>query len=376
MAQKRVSLSSGLSPPPRLFPRTAAPALPRLCVQLLSETPRNCPLECNLEGSASLPSTLKRMHRLFIVLQLLALAVLLSAQKVPRPSAQKTPRPTSTKAPVIIESERPSRSPTEAPSAGPTEVYGISLAHVAPAVSFSMFSSPFDGATKFTYGAMMDPPTEFMTVTLWIKTTDAIGSLVQMGSPRGSPGDLDGEWSLMVYNGKLHYSEYGGGAPADGIVLWSTSKVDTSEYVHVAVVKNGKTGSMYVNGVLEATQTSPVLSIAQNTLVNIGNDAFNSNQYFTGTMDQLMIYKEAFTDEQVRAMYFSAKTFQTCLPISNSWLASSPSLLSVPETTAYFLNHASFDGSNKIYYPTLARAPTTEMTLSFWLRTTTTTETV
>ncbi|RYZ83412.1 MAG: LamG domain-containing protein, partial [Proteobacteria bacterium] len=39
-------------------------------------------------------------------------------------------------------------------------------------------------------------------------------------------------------------------------------------------------------------------------------------------------------------------------------------------------NHASFDGSNKIYYPTLARAPTTEMTLSFWLRTTTTTETV
>eukprot|EP01031_Cornospumella_fuschlensis_P030153 gene30153-36425_t len=292
------------------------------------------------------------LRRFFSVFQLLALASLASA--------------TSTR--------RPSRYPTVAPTTAPTEVYGVSLASVAPAASFSMFSSPFNGASKWTYGAMTAPPAEFMTVSLWIKTTEAIGRLVQVG--RGSSGTLDGEWSLMVYNGKLHYSEYGGGAPAAGIVLWSRSLVNTNEYVHVVVVKNGKTGKMYVNGVLEKTKWTPVLSIAQNTIVNIGNDAFHDNQFFTGTMDQLMIYNEAFTDEQVRAMYFSSKVFQTCLPISNTLVASSPVLSSFAEHMAYFLNHASFDGSNKIYHPTLARAPTTEMTLTFWLRTTATTETV
>jgi hypothetical protein len=86
----------------------------------------------------------------------------------------------------------------------------------------------------------------------------------------------------------------------------STTSVNDGAWHQVAAARHGPTVSLYVDGQLEATGTSP-------TMINATNDAHmragvsecdgvDGTHSFTGELDELMIFRSALTQQQIQAL--------------------------------------------------------------------------
>jgi hypothetical protein len=75
---------------------------------------------------------------------------------------------------------------------------------------------------------------------------------------------------------------------------------------HVVFVRNGKQGSLFINGVLSASGTSSLADpvIYNNYDLVIGGDYRDRVQYFSGSIDNVNIYFYFLTQEQISQLYF------------------------------------------------------------------------
>jgi len=110
-------------------------------------------------------------------------------------------------------------------------------------------------------------------------------------------GQNQAQYEIMVWSdGKLKFRTWGDSE----FRIASESRVDTNEWVHVAVVKEGTTYRLYVNGVKEAEATGPVELPVTNSVLSIGYLRYHSEKYyFKGVIDEVRIYDRALSENEL-----------------------------------------------------------------------------
>ncbi len=85
-----------------------------------------------------------------------------------------------------------------------------------------------------------------------------------------------------------------------------TAALPTGVWKHVAVTRNGNTGTLYVDGVQVGTNTSMTLSPSSlgNTTNNwLGRSQYSGDAYLDGQLDEVRIYNRALSASEVLALF-------------------------------------------------------------------------
>lgn len=150
----------------------------------------------------------------------------------------------------------------------------------------------FDGVddeARFGNGPSLSGKTDF-TLAAWVRTTmTSTGVIIQQRN-----GGFNGEYQLKVNpNGTLGFFLYGNNAYQYDFS--STATINDGEWHHVAAVRSGTNGLLYIDGVQAATAAGPVRDLAASIGVGVGADIRDNNKHFSGTMDDIRIYDTALT---------------------------------------------------------------------------------
>ncbi len=173
------------------------------------------------------------------------------------------------------------------------------------------------------------------TVSVWAKpsaTCPEEGSFVSIGNyDQGNGGQIQFRYNLSY--SKIVLAHWGGFADFSGIELGKSSQ--DGEWHHFVAVHEGTNYSVYCDGVCVAERTAvktdgkgPLLNFKSVKEIHIGS-FFNSsasghsNRYFDGLIDDVTIYTEALSREEV-------------LQLHNNQLPTVASKLEVPEPIIHY----------------------------------------
>ncbi len=152
----------------------------------------------------------------------------------------------------------------------------------------------YDSYVSFGTGPSLNGSGNF-SLEAWVNTTttsteDIIG--------QRAPGDYNGEYELQVLaSGAVYFYIYGGSAYQ--FELTTTNLVNDGNWHHIAAVRNGGTGSVYVDGVLSATATGSAEPLDPTISVFLGADERDAIHYLAGTLADVAIYGYALTSAQI-----------------------------------------------------------------------------
>ena len=167
--------------------------------------------------------------------------------------------------------------------------------------------------------------TEQITISTWVKfkTNTEFERIVAKSHTSGSqPFSM---YALTRVGGTFHPTELEGQVRMELAqggtqhIVHSTSIPQEGEWVHIVGTYNGTNMSLYYNGVLETsgqgiwdsdsesfvTMSGPIDS--NNMPLAIGSDGLSGN-YFNGTIDDVIIYNRALTQNEISAMYSAGVT--------------------------------------------------------------------
>ena len=154
----------------------------------------------------------------------------------------------------------------------------------------------FDGATAYIdcgTGPSLSGTTDF-SVEAWINTTAATdGTIIQQRSPSGFNGEY-----VFGYNasGTVRFSVYGGGSQYD---FSTTRTVNDGLWHHVAAVRSGTNGTIYIDGTPAASASGTVAPLDPTIQTYIGSDHRGGNSFFNGMMSDVAIYPMALSVHQI-----------------------------------------------------------------------------
>ena len=84
--------------------------------------------------------------------------------------------------------------------------------------------------------------------------------------------------------------------------------------VHVAVSRNGRDCSIYVNGQPAEHSISTASVVYQNAFLVFGMDYRSSSNYFKGAMDHVAIFSQSLSDSEVKSLYSSEIDAPSSIP--------------------------------------------------------------
>ncbi|MFC1713039.1 LamG domain-containing protein [Candidatus Poribacteria bacterium] len=145
-------------------------------------------------------------------------------------------------------------------------------------------------------GPAMNGPTDF-TLALWVKSdsggehtfiqqrmagaTGYVGQyILSMGTAHNSPL-APGQVYFMVYNGDFQWE------------IKSSKTINDGDWHFVAGVRSGETGTLYIDGEPDGTETTPIRDLNNTIEVAIGRDIRDGGQYHKGVLDEIVIYERA-----------------------------------------------------------------------------------
>ena len=136
--------------------------------------------------------------------------------------------------------------------------------------SASKTAYQFDGVTTFIdcgTGPSLSGTTDF-TVEAWINTTNGGGRIVQQRS--GGAGWI-GQYNLSLGGGTVSFDVYNGGWQWNNLATART--VNDGKWHHVAAVRSGTNGAIYIDGSLAANASSvDVKALVPTVITYIGAD--------------------------------------------------------------------------------------------------------
>src|SRR4030042_5365970 len=151
----------------------------------------------------------------------------------------------------------------------------------------------FDGVNDSIYiedNEALNP--DEITISAWIKAKEA-GETQVIASKGANAG-----YRLFIYS--------------DGTVIWRDNESDVTssynvgshlnEWIHIVGVGSSTGLSIYINGQLNATGTTPYTGPNVTMELEIGTESVFS-EYFNGTIDEVMIWNRALTPEEINASF-------------------------------------------------------------------------
>jgi len=219
-----------------------------------------------------------------------------------KPTSKPTTNKPGTRQPTAkVTTVKPTTIQPSLSSGFPTSSSAAALSIVGPL--------SFDGVKSYYgYGSFKPSLGSAFTLSMWI-TQAATSSTDQYLACLGrTPKNYVGEFILQVLsNNVVKYWEYG--SNGYGISVTSSSIIALGKRTHVALVRNGLQGTLYLNSVVDISGTSTLASAVtfMNANFTLGKNIREGSSYFKGSMDRVEVYSNALTQTQITSLYNSYK---------------------------------------------------------------------
>jgi hypothetical protein len=167
----------------------------------------------------------------------------------------------------------------------------------------------FDGVDDYIDGgnnAILNGNWNGVSLSAWIKPYSHIAGVQQ----------IVGKWAVSLQND--HYSLFLHGnrllmAVSDGARAesggYGKTNLKSNEWYHVVGVwKNNREYNVYVNGIIDGTQTQTGYGMNKNSPITlkIGREKIGVNRAFHGIIDDVSVYNRALSDSEVQQLYNNA----------------------------------------------------------------------
>ena len=161
----------------------------------------------------------------------------------------------------------------------------------------------FNGSSSYVNCGTINLSGSALTLMGWVKVDQFNTNTSQPGANIASLfGEENGVPTLMRFGdaGALAYDrlQFVIGIGRSAYKLNSTRALSTGKWYHIAGVYDGQTMKIYVDGVLDASQTQTG-SITTNTTFQIGQN-YNVARTFNGEMDEVSIWKAGLSQATIR----------------------------------------------------------------------------
>ena len=265
----------------------------------------------------------------------------------------------------------------------------ISAIILNPAISQN-YNLNLDGSDDYVeFGSNSPTYANTMTIEAWIKTnaqtTEHEKEIVSWGNSSASVGD---NVQFRMDYGKLVFGMHDISSNGDWVAVTSNQFINTGEWMHVAVVKNGTDAQLYVNGVPDNSgtinKTMSVDRMAIGAFYQWGS--VNTSLCFPGEIDEVRIWHSARTAWEIReymfkdagtgmAAYYKSDSGSGTSLTDDSGNGYTGTLTNGPgwSTSDCFLsngNALTFDGINDhIWFPSGAPAYPGSFTIEGWIKT-------
>lgn len=146
-----------------------------------------------------------------------------------------------------------------------------------------------------------------VTMVAWIKPSSVSiqQAIVARGTSDGVSAGGYGYGFWINSNGKINVGSFGGGN-FDG----NTVVLTANTWYHVAVVINGASSALYLNGVDDTPASHTVSVVASSQPLKIGASRNLTDtadmRFFSGTIDELAIWNRSLSSQEVQQLYSSS----------------------------------------------------------------------
>ena len=148
--------------------------------------------------------------------------------------------------------------------------------------------------------------TDSFTVAAWVKLPpahNADGVLAQQ-QQAGANGDVGSYVITIMANGTVRFTvrglEEGGGSTGNQFDITSSAAINDGDWHHIACVRDGETGRIFIDGVLEASGTGAVRVMNPDLAVAVGADVRNDASFLAATVDDIRFYQDALAALQIQ----------------------------------------------------------------------------
>jgi M6 family metalloprotease-like protein len=162
----------------------------------------------------------------------------------------------------------------------------------------------FNGTSNKLSGTYIHAPVNNVSVSLWLKT-----DLVSSSKYECLIGDAGNHQGFRIYRDtphgdSIHFEVEGGHSWAQAVSFRLEPK-DQGRWVHLVGVSFAGVLKIYKNGVLQDSATCPLgdSQMGWADFVGMGFDAFANTGFWTGSLDDIRLYKCALTEEEIQDLY-------------------------------------------------------------------------
>ncbi|GAA3622486.1 choice-of-anchor D domain-containing protein [Flavivirga jejuensis] len=146
----------------------------------------------------------------------------------------------------------------------------------------------FNGTTRYIDLGDNNDLTGNFTISAWIKSNTNNRTIISKGSAAGYEFSINSSGNLVM--------NFNSGTQT----VTSTNSVPQNIWHHVAVIYNGTTTKIYIDGIEDGTANISTSPVANSESFLIGASGSSPSNFFSGEMDELRIWNRALTVDQLR----------------------------------------------------------------------------
>ena len=146
----------------------------------------------------------------------------------------------------------------------------------------------FNGTSRYVDLGDHNDLTGNFTISAWIKSNTNNRTIISKGSAAGYEFSINNSGNLVM--------SFNSGTQT----VTSTNSVPQNIWHYVAVIYNGTTAKIYIDGIEDGTANISTSPVANSENFLIGASGSSPSNFFSGEMDELRIWNRALTVDQLR----------------------------------------------------------------------------
>ena len=153
----------------------------------------------------------------------------------------------------------------------------------------------FDGSNDVVQNGSPSFPTGAATRTIagWVWSSVAAGGVFGYGTTSGSSNSIFEFYDYGAGGIRLHFGTYNSGG---------STVLSSNTWYHLAATYDGTTAKVYINGVLDHTNTRTLVTGSDFARIGGNNWGSSAGTFFDGTINEVVFYNTALSLAQVQAL--------------------------------------------------------------------------